>query len=86
MWDCGTYPNPNLGDAAQLLQVYSAKNYLTDMKQLPSPLYWVSGIHVETVVGQSEGSGIPDTIGKAPLSLGSGSCFFTCRSGRGFAT
>ena len=76
MLDCATYPNLNLGDAAQLLQVYSAKNYLTDVKQLSSPLCWVSGIHVETVVGQSEGPGIPDRIGKAPLPLGPGSCSF----------
>lgn len=62
MWDCIAHPNPNLGEAGQNLPVYSAENYQADMKQLPFPLYWVSGIHVETIVGQSEESEIPDII------------------------
>ena len=62
MWDVVERPNPNLGDATEKLPAYRAENYLVDMKQLPFPLQWVSGVHVETVVGQSEGSEIPDTV------------------------
>ncbi len=62
MWDVGERPNPNLGDASEQLPTYQAADYFSDMSQLPSPLHLVSGVHVETVVGQQEGSETPDTV------------------------
>ena len=62
MWDVGERPNPNLGDPSEQLPTYQAADYFSDMSQLPSPLHLVSGVHVETVVGQQEGSETPDTV------------------------
>ena len=51
-------PNPNLGQ----VKTYVANDYASDMKQLPTDLKRVSGLHVETVVGQMPGGPVIDSI------------------------
>ena len=63
MWDLPNRPNSNLGAAVeQNLPTYLASDYIRDMDQLPAPLQLVSGIHVETIVGQMEGGAPLDTV------------------------
>ncbi len=63
LWDLHNRPNPNLGDVAgHPLPVYQATDYHRDMGELPEPLQLVSGVHVETVVGQMEGGAPLDTV------------------------
>ena len=59
LWDLAERPNPNLGD---VMPAYRAADYAQDMSELPPELQRVSGVHVETVVGQVP-SGVPvDTV------------------------
>ncbi len=59
LWDLAERPNPNLGD---VMPAYRADDYAQDMSELPPELRRVSGVHVETVVGQVP-NGIPvDTL------------------------
>ena len=51
-------PNPNLGQ----VKTYVANDYASDMKQLPTDLKRVSGLHVETVVGQMPGGPVIDSV------------------------
>ena len=51
-------PNPNLGK----VETYVATNYAVDMEKLPAELKRVSGLHVETVVGQMPGGAIIDSV------------------------
>lgn len=51
-------PNPNIGQVKR----YDAKDYFNDMKLLPTQLQRVSGIHVETVVGQMPGGPFIDSV------------------------
>jgi predicted TIM-barrel fold metal-dependent hydrolase len=63
LWDIKERPNPNLGEAVeQNLPRYVATDYLADMAQLPTPLELVSGVHVETVVGQMQGGAVIDPV------------------------
>jgi predicted TIM-barrel fold metal-dependent hydrolase len=63
MWDLPRRPNPNLGpDTAAHLPTYLALDYARDMGELPAPLKLVSGVHVETLVGQMEGGFPLDTV------------------------
>ena len=63
MWDLPRRPNPNLGpDTARHLPTYLATDYARDMDTLPAPLQLVSGVHVETLVGQMEGGFPLDTV------------------------
>ena len=56
LWDITGRPNPNLGiEVNKRLPAYLSKDYFTDMNGLPKPLKCVSGVHVETIVGQMEG-------------------------------
>ena len=51
LWDVPNRPNPILGNDS----TYLASDYRRDMDLLPAPLQRVSGLHVETVVGQMPG-------------------------------
>ncbi|MFT5367148.1 MAG: putative TIM-barrel fold metal-dependent hydrolase [Candidatus Latescibacterota bacterium] len=63
LWNIHERPNLNLGDAVQNnLPIYLAEDYAQDMDTLPAPLKRVSGVHVETVVGQMEGGFPLDTV------------------------
>ncbi|MDE2810689.1 MAG: hypothetical protein OXN90_19925, partial [Gemmatimonadota bacterium] len=55
LWDLAERPNPNLGD---VMPAYRADDYAQDMSELPLELQRVSGVHVETVVGQVP-NGVP---------------------------
>jgi predicted TIM-barrel fold metal-dependent hydrolase len=56
LWHIHDRPNLNLGEAvANDLPIYLAEDYAKDMDGLPAPLKRVSGVHVETVVGQMDG-------------------------------
>ncbi len=61
LWDLSVHPNPNLGEA---MPAYRADDYFRDMDELPPELKRVSGVHVETIVGQIEGGFTLDTIGE----------------------
>lgn len=61
LWDLQERPNPNLGE---VMPAYRAEDYFRDMGELPTALNRVSGVHVETVVGQMEGGTIVDTVGE----------------------
>ena len=61
LWDLAERANPNLGDAAPS---YLADDYARDIGELPAELQRVSGVHVETVVGQIAGGAVVDTIGE----------------------
>ncbi len=58
LWDVPNRPNPNLGNDS----TYLASDYQRDMDLLPAPLQRVSGLHVETVVGQMPGGAAIDTV------------------------
>ena len=58
LWDVPNRPNPNLGSDS----TYIASDYRRDMDQLPAPLRRVSGLHVETVVGQMPGGAVVDSV------------------------
>ncbi len=58
LWDVPNRPNPNLGNDS----TYLASDYQRDMDLLPAPLQRVSGLHVETVVGQMPGGAAVDTV------------------------
>jgi predicted TIM-barrel fold metal-dependent hydrolase len=60
LWDLLSHPNPNLGKGA--LPSYLPADYAADMAQLPAPLDLVSSVHVETVVGQTPGEAVVDTV------------------------
>lgn len=63
LWNNKERLNLNLGDAVQTnLPIYLAEDYAQDMATLPEPLKRVSGVHVETVVGQMEGGFPLDTV------------------------
>jgi predicted TIM-barrel fold metal-dependent hydrolase len=63
LWDLHNRPNLNLGEAAgHPLPVYEATDYHRDMGALPERLQLVSGVHVETIVGQMEGGALLDTV------------------------
>lgn len=63
LWNNKERLNLNLGDAVQEnLPIYLAEDYAQDMDTLPEPLKRVSGVHVETVVGQMEGGFPLDTV------------------------
>ena len=59
LWDLAERPNPNLGE---VMPAYRADDYARDMGELPSELQRVCGVHVETVVGQTAGGAIVDTV------------------------
>ena len=59
LWDLAERPNPNLGD---VMPAYRAADYSQDMSELPPKLQRVSGVHVETVVGQVPGGVLVDTV------------------------
>ena len=56
--DVPNRPNPNLGNDS----TYLASDYRSDMDLLPAPLQRVSGLHVETVVGQMPGGAVVDSV------------------------
>ena len=58
LWDVPNRPNPNLGNDS----TYLASDYRSDMDLLPAPLQRVSGLHVETVVGQMPGGAVVDSV------------------------
>ena len=58
LWDVPNRPNPNLGNNS----TYLASDYRRDMDLLPAPLQRVSGLHVETVVGQMPGGAVVDSV------------------------
>ena len=58
LWDVPNRPNPNLGNDS----TYLASDYRRDMDLLPAPLQRVSGLHVETVVGQMPGGAVVDSV------------------------
>ena len=58
LWDVPKRPNPNLG----MSSTYLASDYQRDMANLPAPLRLVSGLHVETIVGQKPGDFPLDTV------------------------
>jgi predicted TIM-barrel fold metal-dependent hydrolase len=58
LWDVPNRPNPNLG----MSSTYLASDYQRDMAHLPTQLRLVSGLHVETVVGQIQGGFPIDTV------------------------
>lgn len=63
LWDLAARPNANLGAAeAHPLPRYVVEDYLADMGQLPASLELASSVHVETVVGQSDGGAVIDTV------------------------
>jgi predicted TIM-barrel fold metal-dependent hydrolase len=63
LWNNKERLNLNLGESVQKnLPIYIAKDYAQDMDTLPAPLKRVSGVHVETVVGQMEGGFPLDTV------------------------
>ena len=65
LWDLPNRPNPNLGEATlQRLPIYRALNYGKDMSELPAKLRLVSGVHVETIVGQVDGGAALDAVGE----------------------
>ena len=51
-------PNPNLGK----VKTYVATDYAADMEKLPAELKHVSGLHIETVVGQMPGGTVIDSV------------------------
>ena len=59
LWDLAARPNPNLGE---VMPAYRADDYFQDLGALPAQLQRVSGVHVETVVGQTPGGAIVDTV------------------------
>ena len=59
LWDLAERPNPNLGE---VMPAYRADDYARDMGELPSELQRACGVHVETVVGQTAGGAIVDTV------------------------
>lgn len=59
LWDLAERPNPNLG---AVMPAYRAADYARDMRELPPELQRVSGVHVETVVGQVAGGVSVDTV------------------------
>ena len=58
LWDLAERANPNIGDPPP----YKADDYFHDMNTLPTELQRVSGVHVETVVGQITGGAVVDTV------------------------
>lgn len=63
LWNVHERPNENLGDGTKNhLPIYQAEDYAQDMNTLPAPLKRVSGVHVETVVGQMDGGFPLDAI------------------------
>ena len=65
LWDLPNRPNANLGEATlERLPAYLASHYEADMSELPAQLQLVSGVHVETIVGQMEGGAALDPVGE----------------------
>ena len=63
LWNNKERLNRNLGEGVQTnLPIYESEDYTQDMNTLPEPLKRVSGVHVETVVGQMEGGFPLDTV------------------------
>lgn len=63
LWNLHERPNGNLGEETKKnLPIYQAEDYTKDFDTLPDPLKRVSGVHVETVVGQMEGGFKLDTV------------------------